>query len=196
MARGRIRLGQSSLPKWAAAFVALSCVAILALAGWREWESRNVELHTAEVDMANLARSLTQHAEDSFELADTVLIGLVDRLETDGTGPPAIAKIHKFLQLRKAAGKRIRGIFVYDEHGRWLATTEQVNLASFNNSDRDYFQHHRTSAGPRHADRPAGQEPFRRTVDHHGIATIQSSGRKFCRRRADHHRCRLLLALL
>ena len=50
-----------------------------------------------------------------------------------------------FLQLRKAAGKRIRGIFIYDENGRWLATTENVDLASFNNSDRDYFQHHKSS---------------------------------------------------
>ena len=113
--------------------------------------------------MANLARSLTQHAEDSFELADTVLVGLVDRLETDGTSPAAVAKIHKFLQLRKANGSRIRGIFVYDEAGRWLATTENVDLAGFNNSDRDYFQHHkaspdrRTLIGRRNGSSPGGR---------------------------------------
>ena len=143
--RSRNKLGKSRLPQWAAAFVALACVAILALAGWHAWSSRAVDLRTAEVEVENLARSLTQHAEDTFELADTVLVGLVDRLETDGTGPAAVAKIHKFLQLRKAAGKRIRGIFIYDENGRWLATTENVDMASFNNSDRDYFQHHKSS---------------------------------------------------
>jgi len=138
-------LGQTRLPLWAAAFVALACVAILALSGWREWSSRQIDLKNAEVDVANLARSLTQHAEDTFELADTVLVGLVDRLETDGTGSAAIAKIQKFLPLRKSAGKRIRGIFVYDETGRWLATTEQIDFAKLNNSDRDYFQRHRAS---------------------------------------------------
>src|SRR5262245_56828661 len=124
MQRSRHKLGKSRLPQWAAAFVALACLAILALAGWHEWSTRAVDLRTAEVEMANLARSLTQHAEDSFELADTVLVGLVDRLETDGTSPAAVAKFHKFLQLRKPNGSRIRGIFVYDETGRWLATTE------------------------------------------------------------------------
>jgi PAS domain S-box-containing protein len=96
------------------------------------------------VEIANLARSLTQHADDTFELTDTILVGLVDRLQTDGTGPTAIEKIQTFLQLRKATG-RVKGIFVYDETGRWIATTEHVTLAGLNNSDRDYFQHHRAS---------------------------------------------------
>jgi diguanylate cyclase (GGDEF)-like protein/PAS domain S-box-containing protein len=145
MTRNRRALGQTHLPLWAAGFVALACVAILALSGWREWSSRQIDLKIAEVDMANLARSLTQHADDTFQLADTILIGLVDRLETDGTGPAAIAKIEKFLPLRKSAGNRIRGIFVYDETGRWLATSERMDFAGLNNSDRDYFQRHRAS---------------------------------------------------
>jgi len=61
--------------------------------GWREWESRHVELRNAEVDMANLAQSLSQHAEDTFELADTILAGMVDRMEVGGTSPAAVAKI-------------------------------------------------------------------------------------------------------
>jgi diguanylate cyclase (GGDEF)-like protein/PAS domain S-box-containing protein len=145
MTRSRRALGQTHLPLWAAGFVALACVAILALSGWREWSSRQIDLKNAEVDMANLARSLTQHADDTFLVADTILIGLVDRLETDGTGSAAIAKIQKFLPLRKSAENRIRGIFVYDETGRWLATTEHVGFAGLNNSDRDYFQRHRAS---------------------------------------------------
>jgi hypothetical protein len=135
MTRSRRALGQTQLSVWAAGFVALACVAILALSGWREWSSRQIDLKNAEVDMANLARSLTQHADDTFLLADTILIGLVDRLETGGTGSAAIAKIQEFLPLRKSAENRIRGIFVYDETGRWLATTENIDFARFNNSD-------------------------------------------------------------
>jgi diguanylate cyclase (GGDEF)-like protein/PAS domain S-box-containing protein len=131
------------LPFWAAAFVSLACIAILALSGWREWTSRAVDLKNAEVDMANLARSLTQHAEDTIELADATLMGLVNKLETDGTKPAAIAGLQDFLDLRKATLGRIRALFVYDETGRWLATSEKVSLG-LNNSDRAYFQHHRT----------------------------------------------------
>ena len=144
MTGSRRELDKTRLPVWAAGFVTLTCVAILALSGWREWEARQLDLRDAEVEMANLARSLTQHADDSFELTDTILVGLVDRLETDGTGPTAIEKIQKFLRLRKSTG-RVHGIFVYDETGRWLATTEKVDLTVLNNSDRDYFQRHRAS---------------------------------------------------
>ena len=54
----------SRLPLWAAIFVMLACVAMLVLSGWREWASKSADLNNAETDMANLARSLTQHAED------------------------------------------------------------------------------------------------------------------------------------
>ncbi|MGX5733315.1 diguanylate cyclase domain-containing protein [Bosea thiooxidans] len=131
------------LPFWAAVFVTLVCVAILALSAWWEWASRSIDLKNAEVDMTNLARSLTQHAEDTVELADAILMGLASRLEADGTDSAAITKMQSFLDLRRPTLGRIRGLFVYDETGRWLATTERVNLAGLNNSDRAYFQHHR-----------------------------------------------------
>jgi diguanylate cyclase (GGDEF)-like protein/PAS domain S-box-containing protein len=142
---GRRDVGQKRLPRIAAAFVVMVCVAIVALSGWREWALRDAAVESAEVDVANLARSLTQHAEDTFELADSLIGGLVDRLEMDGTGPDAIAKLQDVIDLRKATLGRIRGLFVYDETGRWLATSENVNPAGLNNGDRDYFRHHRSS---------------------------------------------------
>src|SRR3979409_1578168 len=118
------------LPITAAVVVALVCIAILALSGWREWTSRVAELKNSETDMSNLARSLAQHAEDTLELADAILIGMVDRLQTDGTDPVATARLQTFLDLRKATIARIRGLFVYGEDGRWLLTTEKVDLLS------------------------------------------------------------------
>jgi hypothetical protein len=146
MMRSLRNVDQTRLPIRAATFVTLVCLAILALSGWREWGSRNTALKSAEADMSNLARSLTQHAEDTLELADAVLIGMVDRLETDGTRSVATARLQTFIDLRKATLARIRGLFVYGEDGQWLLTTEKVELARFNNSDRDYFQRHRESA--------------------------------------------------
>ena len=107
-------LGKTRLPLWAAGFVMLTCVAILGLSAWREWETRNADLRNAEIDVANLAHSLVQHADDTFELADTILVGLVHRLELDGTGPDTIAKLQAYLPTRKSSD-RIRGIFVYDD---------------------------------------------------------------------------------
>jgi diguanylate cyclase (GGDEF)-like protein/PAS domain S-box-containing protein len=137
-------LGKAHLPLWAAGFVALICVTILGLSAWREWETRNAELRSAEIDVTNLAHSLIQHADDTFELADTILVGLVHRAELDGLGPDTIAKLQTYLPTRKSSD-RIRGIFVYDETGRWLATTEHVDFSGLNNSDREYFRQHRAS---------------------------------------------------
>jgi diguanylate cyclase (GGDEF)-like protein/PAS domain S-box-containing protein len=133
------------LPIWAAVFLSLVCLAILGLSSWREWSSRDAELKSTEIDMANLAQSLVQHADDTFELADNVITGLVHRLGIDGNGPDAIARLQTFIDLRKPSLGRIRGLFVYDETGRWLATTEAVSLNGLNNSDRDYFRHHAQS---------------------------------------------------
>ncbi|GAU85927.1 diguanylate cyclase [Bosea sp. BIWAKO-01] len=137
------RANRSRLPLWAGGFVAVACLAILTLSGWREWSAREAALQNAEIDMANLARSLTQHAEDSVEIADAALLGLANRLETTGVGPAAVAGLQSFLNDRRSTLGRIRGLFVYDETGQWLATTESINLSGLNNSDRVYFQHHR-----------------------------------------------------
>ena len=132
----------SQMPLRAAAFVALVCVTIVGLSVWREWEAREVTLKTAEVDLANLAHSLTQHAEDSLDLLDTGIVGVVSRLETDGSDPDTISKLRKILIARKGSLKRIHNIVITDEHGNSLATAsnEAIYLG-----DREYFLHHQRS---------------------------------------------------
>jgi diguanylate cyclase (GGDEF)-like protein/PAS domain S-box-containing protein len=136
------KIGQMRLPLRAAAFVALVCVAILGLSGWREWNSRGAELKAAEVDVANLARSLTQHAEDSFDLLDTSILGAVSRLETDGTGAETLSTLRKIFVARTNSFKRIHGIAISDENGDWLTSTGEIGK---NISDRAYFNHHKQS---------------------------------------------------
>ncbi|WP_315721427.1 MULTISPECIES: diguanylate cyclase [unclassified Bradyrhizobium] len=140
------RVDRSRLPVWAAGVLALVCGAILAFSVWSEWTSRNAEMRNAEIDLGNLARSLTQHVEDTVELADSLLRGVVTALETDDGKPGAITRLQTILKSRKPGLGRIRGVFAYGENGDWLATTEDVTLTNYNNSDRDYFVHHRTSA--------------------------------------------------
>lgn len=127
-------------------FVALICLTLLTLSSLRELGLRRDALKSAEIDVANIAQSLVQHADDSFELADSLVIGLVHRLEADGIGPTAVQRLRDDMDLRKGTMGRVRGLFVYDAAGRWLATTESVNPALFNNSDREYFKQHRASS--------------------------------------------------
>jgi diguanylate cyclase (GGDEF)-like protein/PAS domain S-box-containing protein len=137
------KFGQTRLPLRAAAFVALVCVTIVGLSVWREWEARDVALKTAEVDLGNLAHSLIQHAEDSVDLLDTGIVGVVSRLEADGTNPETIAGLHKVIVARKKGLKRIHDIVICDENGDWLTSSDALGP---NLGDREFFQHHKQSA--------------------------------------------------
>ena len=135
----RHKMGLARLPFREAAFIALVCVAILGMSAAREWSAREATLKIAEVELGNLARSLTQHAEDSFDLLDTSIVGVVSRLETDGTGAATLSKLQDILAARKAASKRVNALAIVDEHGDWLASSGAMGK---NLGHREYFRHH------------------------------------------------------
>jgi diguanylate cyclase (GGDEF)-like protein/PAS domain S-box-containing protein len=136
------RAGWSRLPLRAAAFVVLTCVAILGVSGWREWAARDAVLKGAETEMANVARSLTQHAEDSFDLLDSGVVGVVSRLEMDGTDAATITKLRSLLEARKKAIERIHSLAIIDDQGNCL--TSPGTIAS-TLSDDAFFRHHQLS---------------------------------------------------
>lgn len=136
------RAGWSRLPLRAAAFVVLTCVAILGVSGWREWAARDAVLRGAETEMANVARSLTQHAEDSLDLLDSGVVGVVSRLEMDGADPITIAKLRNLLEARKKAIERVHSLAIIDDQGNWL--TSPGTIAS-TLSDDTFFRHHQLS---------------------------------------------------
>ncbi|WP_375305395.1 diguanylate cyclase [Bradyrhizobium sp. A11] len=136
------RTGWSHLPLRAAAFVALTGAAILGVSGWREWTARDAVLRGAETEMANVARSLTQHAEDSLDLLDSGVVGVVSRLEMDGTAPVTIAKLRILLEARKKAIERIHSLAIIDDQGNWLTSPGTIGSTL---SDDGFFRYHRLS---------------------------------------------------
>jgi diguanylate cyclase (GGDEF)-like protein/PAS domain S-box-containing protein len=137
------KTGLTRLPMLVGAFVALICVGILVLSGLRAWSAREAALEAATAELANLARSLTQHADDTIDLLDASIVGLVIRLEVEGTGPSALPTLQKVLQKRKAGLQRIHNIIICDERGDWIATS---GMSGPNVSDRAFFGHHMQSA--------------------------------------------------
>jgi diguanylate cyclase (GGDEF)-like protein/PAS domain S-box-containing protein len=137
------KTGLTRLPLLATAFAALVCVAILGMSSWREWAARAIVLKTAEVETSNLARSMMQHAEDSFDLMDASILGVVIRLEAQGTGSEELSNLQKVLVARKASLTRIRGLFISDENGHRIGSSYGAGGADL--SDREYFRHHQES---------------------------------------------------
>ncbi|WP_418126108.1 diguanylate cyclase [Variovorax sp. 160MFSha2.1] len=143
-------LRRLSLASRTVVFVALVCLGLLAIDGWNSWQSRQLHLRQMSVATSNLARAMAQQADDQIKLADTVLVGLVERIESDGTGPAEIARLREFLAGRIAQLPQLDGLHVYDEDGNWVANSRQIWPQNLNNADREYFQFHRanTSRGP------------------------------------------------
>jgi diguanylate cyclase (GGDEF)-like protein len=135
--------GFSLLPL-AISFVVLVCLSLLAIQLWMTLRARDVQLNEAARESANLAHAVAQHAYDTIKEADTVLVGLVERVETDGVSDIELARIHKLLVTRVAELPQLHGIFIYDKDGNWLVNSQKALLSSLNNADRDYFKYHRT----------------------------------------------------
>src|SRR5258708_8334779 len=136
------KAGLTRLPLWTAVFVALVCVVILAITAVREWSAHEADLGAAEVSLRSLARSLTQHVEDSFDLLDASMFGALSRLEAEGATPDVLKKLQKVLVARKESSRLIHGLAVADENGDWLTSSGAI---SSNLGDRPYFRHHRQS---------------------------------------------------
>jgi signal transduction histidine kinase/FixJ family two-component response regulator len=137
---------------WLPRGVAIACIASLCVIGigydlYRTWEARSSEIEETRRDVANLTWSAAQHAEEAFRLADTSLIGLVERAEVDGVGPPQLERMRNVMALRMAASPILQALNLMDERGDVIASglpvTRRINIA-----DRVHFQQHMT-----HADR-------------------------------------------
>jgi two-component system sensor histidine kinase/response regulator len=126
-----------------ASLVFLFCGSLIVLDGWRTVSARTARLEDAATVTANLARSLGQQADDTFKEADEAFSGLVERLDQDGTDPPALDRLHRLLVQRSADLPQLKGIFIYDDSGRWLVNSLPATPPNVNNSDRDYFIFHR-----------------------------------------------------
>jgi diguanylate cyclase (GGDEF)-like protein len=141
-------LRRFSLVPMAIVFVVLVCLSILMVQLGMIWRARNVELAQAGQASSNLAHAIAQHAYDTIKEADTLLVGLVERIEIDGVSEIELNRIHTLLVKRVTELPQLHGIFVYDKKGNWLVNSQKVLLKNLNNSDREYFEHHRT-----HSDR-------------------------------------------
>ncbi|WP_308836434.1 hypothetical protein [Janthinobacterium sp. PAMC25594] len=162
-----------SLLPLAISFVVLVCLSLLALQLWMTLRAREVQLNEAARESANLAQSVAQHAYDTIKEADTVLVGLVERVETDGVSDLELDRIHKLLVTRVGELPQLHGIFIYAKDGSWRVNSQKTLLSNLNNSDRDYFKYHRT-----HDDRgpyvgPPRAQQINGALDRHGIAAYQ-----------------------
>lgn len=125
----------------------LACLLLVAFAAWLVWSSRHTQITQTEVATSNVARMVGAQVESAMKGTNMALANVVERVEHDGTGPEAMRRLNAHLLELTRTTPELHGIFVYGADGTWLASS-LVGTPQGNNSDRAYFQHHRT-----HADR-------------------------------------------
>jgi diguanylate cyclase (GGDEF)-like protein len=131
-------------------FVAVVCISLIAISTWGVFNSLEYHLHDKETEMSNLSKTLSSNIEATLTQADTVLIGVKEQLEADGSDAESLKKLEELLKAQQKRLPQIHGFFIYDEQGRWLLNSNGIIPAGANNSDRDYFIYHRehTEPGP------------------------------------------------
>lgn len=89
--------------------------------------------------MRNITKSATQHVEDTFNLADAILI---DRIETQGSFPQFIAGMQRFLSERIQTLQPLKSLSVYGEDGFVIASSLPGHEQKVIVRGKALFEHH------------------------------------------------------
>ena len=116
------------------------------LQGWSAWRAYQAVGEDSRVATTNMARALASHAETSIRLGDAVLTEVVERIEHDGLGEAATARLTGRLREITHDVGELHGLFVYGPDGKWL-TSSLPRPMQGNNFDREYFQFHLLHGG-------------------------------------------------
>ncbi|WP_083830803.1 DNA polymerase ligase N-terminal domain-containing protein, partial [Herbaspirillum lusitanum] len=129
---------------FASVFVGLVCLSILILHISFAWNVRVKDLDDAQISTANLSRALAEHAQATLISADSVLFGMVQRLEVEGMDRDSLARLYPLLASYVKELPQIQGLFVYDQSGKWMVNSMDDSPWMLNNADREYFIYHMT----------------------------------------------------
>ncbi|WP_139668400.1 sensor domain-containing diguanylate cyclase [Pseudomonas sp. F16(2018)] len=118
---------------------------------WKVITSREHALEEINTHGLNLTQALSTYSEGVMRHSSLLLLGLVERLETEGSGPRQIERLGQLVSRQQPLMPQLSGITVYNKDGLWLMSSNRPIPTGANSSDRAYFIHHR--------DNPS-REPF------------------------------------
>ena len=117
------RPAPKSLSRTAVAYVIAVCIAIVAFEGWREWSTHDAALQKAQHEARNLASSIRQHAEDTYEIAAQAVAMVSYELSSHGPTPRDLDGVEDFMLHLMEGSPRLASLSIYAADGKWIATT-------------------------------------------------------------------------
>jgi diguanylate cyclase (GGDEF)-like protein len=128
------------------AFVALVSLFVVGLCARQIVDGRAADVRAAKLQTANLSGSLAQQVTDSFRGVEGVLLGIKERVETEGSGPRQLPRLQAVIDAEVATLPIIHNLFVVSANARGLVGLLRVKGVRY--AQREWFVYHRT-----HADR-------------------------------------------
>ncbi|WP_085622448.1 MULTISPECIES: diguanylate cyclase domain-containing protein [unclassified Pseudomonas] len=110
---------------------------------WKVMASRERALEDINVHGLNLTQALSTYSEGIVRQSSMLLLGLVERLETEGTAPAQIERLGQLVKRQQPLMPPMSGITIYAKDGRWLMSSNRPTPVGANSSDRAFFIHHR-----------------------------------------------------
>ena len=110
---------------------------------WKVMASRERALEDINTHALNLTQALSTYSEGIVRQSSLLLLGLIERLETEGSGPSQIERLSQLVSRQHPLMPQLSGITIYDKDGRGLMSSNSPMPVGANSSDRAYFIHHR-----------------------------------------------------
>ncbi len=118
-------------------------VSLASLTLWKVMASRERALEEINVHGLNLAQALSTYSEGIVRQSSLLLLGMVERLETEGAGPAQIERLGQLVKRQQALMPPMSGVTLYAKDGHWLMSSNRPTPVGANSSDRAFFIHHR-----------------------------------------------------
>jgi diguanylate cyclase (GGDEF)-like protein len=134
---------ERSLTTGTLVFILLIGISLAGIAAWGSWQEYQKQFSNAETTTSNMARALSQHAEDAVLSVDNIVAGLVNTVELQERHHLPSTELHEFLMTRVAEHPMLHGLFVLDERGRPVVSSQPWVAKGFVYDEREYFKHHR-----------------------------------------------------
>jgi diguanylate cyclase (GGDEF)-like protein len=122
----------------------LACACLIGFCAWFILSERQTQVRENEVATSNVARMVAIQVASAMKATSMALENVTERVESDGTGDAALARLHEHLMSLAKTVPELHGLFVYGADGEWLSTSLPEPIKG-NNSDREYFKYHQSN---------------------------------------------------
>ncbi|WP_105402140.1 diguanylate cyclase [Neorhizobium sp. T7_12] len=125
--------------------VAFAVFGFVGLIVWGEYSSWRSQVAGIEAGLAQTAKALVQHADDTVDMARFPLAALITRIEQERDVADLPAKITQVMKRQVDTTPWLDALAVFDADGRMVATSSSIDASGMNFSDREYFVFHQAS---------------------------------------------------